>query len=130
MYFENVGGKMLEAVLDNMNKFGRIAVCGLISQYEKENSDGIHNLWRVISARITMRGFLQGDHANLRPDFLQKVLGYLKEKKFVYIEDIDEGLESAVGAFVKLLSGGNVGKQILKVATDWHGYLLGTQGDS
>jgi NADPH-dependent curcumin reductase CurA len=118
MYFENVGGKMLEAVLDNMNKFGRIAVCGLISQYEKENSDGIHNLWKLISARITMRGFLQGDHANLQPEFLQKMLGYLKEKKFVYIEDIDEGLESAVGAFVKLLSGGNVGKQILKVATD------------
>ncbi len=55
------------------------------------------------------------------------MLGYLKEKKLVYIEDIDEGLESAVGAFVKLLSGGNVGKQILKVATDWHGYLLETQ---
>ncbi len=127
MYFENVGGKMLEAVLDNMNKFGRIAVCGLVSQYDKENSDGIHNLWKIITARITMCGFIQGDHANLQPEFLQIFLGYLKEKKIVYIEDIDEGLESAVGAFVKLLSGGNVGKQILKVATDWHGYLLETQ---
>ncbi|CAK9265429.1 unnamed protein product [Sphagnum jensenii] len=114
--FENVGGKMLEAVLDNMKTYGRIAICGMVSQYDKDETAGASNLSRILTSRLTVQGFLQSDYLHLQPQFIEKMVTYLKERKIVYVEDLDEGLESAVGAFIKLLKGGNVGKQIVRVA--------------
>lgn len=118
MYFENVGGKTLDAVIDNMNPFGRIAVCGLIAQWEEGNfrkAEGLFNLYQIINKRITMQGFLQSDYQHLQPQFMSLMAGYLKEEKLVYLEDFAQGLENAPNAFCRMMTGSKIGKQIIKV---------------
>ncbi|XP_031383654.1 2-alkenal reductase (NADP(+)-dependent)-like [Punica granatum] len=118
IYFENVGGKMLDAVLANMRVHGRIAVCGMISQYNLEQPEGIHNLMSIIGKRVRMQGFLAGDFLHLYPKYLMTVLPYIKENKIVYVEDIAEGIESGPAALVGLFTGRNVGKQVVCVAKE------------
>ncbi|XP_042030695.1 2-alkenal reductase (NADP(+)-dependent)-like [Salvia splendens] len=118
IYFENVGGKMLEAVLSNMRLHGRVAVCGMISQYSLEQPEGVHNLFNLITKRIRMEGFIVTDHYHLYPKFLEMVVPLIKEEKITYVEDIAEGIESATGALVGLFSGRNVGKQVVVVARE------------
>nr|GMD17747.1 2-alkenal reductase (NADP(+)-dependent) [Ipomoea batatas] len=116
IYFENVGGKMLDAVLPNMNLHGRISVCGMISQYNLEKPEGIHNLFCLISKRIRMEGFIVIDSYHLYPKYLEMILPCIKEGKVTYVEDVAEGLESAPAALVGLFSGQNVGKQLVAVS--------------
>ncbi|KAH9315085.1 hypothetical protein KI387_023712, partial [Taxus chinensis] len=111
IYFDNVGGSMLDAVLLNMKLHGRISVCGMISQHSFQDAQAIHNLNMVIPKRIRLEGFIQSDYLHLYPQFLETVINYIKERKVVYIEDIAEGLENAPAAFVGLFHGKNVGKQ-------------------
>jgi len=118
MYFENVGGKTLDAVIDNMNPFGRIAVCGLIAHFAGGNfrkTEGLFNLYQIINKRITMQGFLQSDYQHLQPQFMSLMAGYLKEEKLVYLEDFAQGLENAPNAFCRMMTGSKIGKQIIKV---------------
>ncbi|CAI9263189.1 unnamed protein product [Lactuca saligna] len=116
IYFENVGGKMLDAVLVNMRVKGRIAVCGMISQYNIDQHEGIHNLAFLILNRIRMEGFLAPDYYHLYSKFLETVLPLIQEGKITYVEDIVEGLENAPAALVGLFTGKNVGKQVVAVA--------------
>lgn len=116
IYFENVGGAMLDAVLMNMRVHGRIAVCGMVSQNGFYDPQGIHNLYMMVPKRITMRAFLQSDFLDKLPEFLEHVVCIYKEGKIVYIEDVNEGLESAPAALVGLFSGKNVGKQVVRIA--------------
>ncbi|XP_062170089.1 2-alkenal reductase (NADP(+)-dependent)-like [Alnus glutinosa] len=116
IYFENVGGKTLDAVLLNMRIHGRIAVCGMISQYNLDQPEGVKNLMHLIFKRIHMQGFVTSDYYHLYPKFLDTVLPYIREGKIVYVEDIAEGLESGPAALVGLFSGRNVGKQVVVVA--------------
>ncbi|CAA3022444.1 2-alkenal reductase (NADP(+)-dependent)-like [Olea europaea subsp. europaea] len=116
IYFENIGGKMLDAVFLNMKIKGRIAVCGMISQYNLEQPKEIHNLLCIIMKRIHMEGFLVIDFYHVYPKFLKMVLPQIKEGKISYVEDMAEGLESAPAALVGLFSGRNVGKQVVVVA--------------
>ncbi|KAL9432066.1 hypothetical protein AB3S75_027140 [Citrus x aurantiifolia] len=118
IYFENVGGKMLDAVLLNMKVGGRIAVCGMISQYNLDEPEGVHNLTRLISKRVRMEGFLVSDYNHLYPKFLEMIIPHIKGGKIVYIEDTAEGLESAPAALVGLFSGRNLGKQVVAVASE------------
>lgn len=118
IYFENVGGKMLEAVLANMALHGRIAVCGMISQYNLQDPEPVHNLFTLISKRIRMQGFIVGDHYHLYSNYLDMVLPLIKDGKITYVEDIAEGIESAPAALVGLFSGRNVGKQVVVVARE------------
>ncbi|XP_059632986.1 2-alkenal reductase (NADP(+)-dependent)-like isoform X1 [Cornus florida] len=118
IYFENVGGNMLDAVLLNMRLHGRIAVCGMISQYSLEQPEGVHNLSCLITKRLRMEGFLVIEYYHLYPKFLDMVLSSIKEGRIVYVEDIAEGLESAPAALVGLFSGHNVGKQVVVVARE------------
>nr|XP_023878555.1 2-alkenal reductase (NADP(+)-dependent)-like isoform X2 [Quercus suber] len=116
IYFENVGGKMLDAVLLNMRVHGRVAVCGMISQYNLEQPEVLHHIMSVVWKQIRIEGFLVFDYYHLYPKFLEFVLPYIKEGKITYVEDIAEGLESAPEAMVGLFSGRNVGKQVVVVA--------------
>ncbi|CAK9175747.1 unnamed protein product [Ilex paraguariensis] len=116
IYFENVGGKMLDAVLLNMRIHGRIAACGMISQYNLERPEGIHNLFCLILKRIRLEGFIVNDYYHLYPKFLDMILPYIKEGKIEYVEDIAEGIERSPAALVGLFSGRNVGKQVVVVA--------------
>lgn len=109
---------MLDAVLVNMRPHGRIAVCGMISQYNLENPEGIYNLSQVIVKRLRLEGFLVFDYYHLYPKFLEMVLPHIKEGKINYLEDTAEGLESAPAALIGLFSGRNVGKQVVVVARE------------
>ncbi|RWR96740.1 2-alkenal reductase NADP+-dependent-like protein [Cinnamomum micranthum f. kanehirae] len=116
IYFENVGGKMLDAVLLNMAIHGRIAACGMISQYNLEEPEGVCNLFGLLVKCVRMEGFVVSDHFHMYPKFLELALQYIKEGKIVYIEDIIEGLENAPSALIRLFTGQNVGKQVVVVA--------------
>ncbi|KAK4275565.1 hypothetical protein QN277_018623 [Acacia crassicarpa] len=115
IYFENVGGNMLDAVLLNMRIHGRIAVCGMISQYNLDHPEGMHNLMHLVIKRIRMEGFLVNDHFHLYPKFLEMVIPLIKEGKIVYVEDTVEGIENAPSALIGLFHGRNVGKQVVVV---------------
>ncbi|KAH9614549.1 hypothetical protein KSS87_002704 [Heliosperma pusillum] len=118
IYFENVGGKMLDAVLVNMRLHGRIPVCGLISQYNLVEPEGVHNLYCLISKRIRMEGLLVADYYHLYQKYLEMILPHIKEGKVSYVEDVAEGLESAPSALLGLFSGKNVGKQLVVIARE------------
>ncbi|XP_058184275.1 2-alkenal reductase (NADP(+)-dependent)-like isoform X2 [Rhododendron vialii] len=118
IYFENVGGKMLDAVLLNMRLHGRIPVCGMISQYNLEEQEGAHNLFCLITKRIRMEGFTVFDYYPMYPKYLDMVLPLIREGKITYVEDIAEGLENAPAALIGLFSGRNIGKQVVLVARE------------
>ncbi|KAF2292041.1 hypothetical protein GH714_000296 [Hevea brasiliensis] len=116
IYFDNVGGDMLDAALLNMRISGRIAVCGMVSLHSLSDPQGIRNLFNLLTKRIRMQGFLQSDYLHLYPKFLEHVINNYRQGKLVYIEDMNEGLESAPAALAGLFSGKNVGKQVIRVA--------------
>uniref|UniRef100_A0A453LC23 Enoyl reductase (ER) domain-containing protein n=1 Tax=Aegilops tauschii subsp. strangulata TaxID=200361 RepID=A0A453LC23_AEGTS len=116
IYFENVGGAMLDAVLLNMRLHGRVSVCGLISQYNLEQSEGVRNLFCIITKRIRMEGFIVTDHYGSYRKFEEEMAGYLKEGKITYVEDVAEGIESFPTALIGLFYGRNIGKQLVVVA--------------
>ena len=118
IYFENVGGKMLDAVLLNMRYRGRIAVCGMISQYNLEQPEGVHNLTSVIFKQLRMEGFVAPSYYHLYGKFLEMVVPAINEGKITYVEDVVEGLESAPAALVGLFVGRNVGKQVVVVSRE------------
>lgn len=118
IYFENVGGPMLDAVLLNMRIHGRIAVCGMVSQHSYHDEEGIHNLFALITKRLRMQGFLQSDYLHLFPQFVEQVGAFYRQGKIVYIEDMSEGLESAPAALAGLFNGKNVGKQVVRASRD------------
>lgn len=109
---------MLDAVLLNMRVHGRVAVCGLISQYNLTQQEGIHNLFCVVTKRIRMQGFIFVDHKHLYPEFLEFAIQHIREGKIVYVEDVVEGIEKAPSALVGLFAGRNVGKQVVVVARE------------
>ncbi|KAD3640793.1 hypothetical protein E3N88_30016 [Mikania micrantha] len=116
IYFENVGGKMLDEVLRNMRLFGRIAACGMISQYNLDQPEGTHNLFMIVMKRIRMEGFLVFDHYDSYPKFLETILPLIHEGKINYVEDIVDGLENGPDALIGLFSGSNIGKQVVVIA--------------
>ncbi|CAM8921699.1 unnamed protein product [Rhodiola kirilowii] len=118
IYFENVGGKMLDAVLQNMRVHGRIAVCGMVSQYNLAQPEGVHNLANTVFKRIRIEGFVVFDYFSEYNKFLDFILPHIREGKVVYIEDIAEGLENGPAALVGLYSGRNVGKQVVLVSPE------------
>ncbi|KAE9593967.1 putative oxidoreductase [Lupinus albus] len=118
IYFENVGGKTLDAVLLNLKIHARIPCCGMISQYNLIQHEGVTNLANLIYKRVRMEGFVVTDYYHLYPKFLEFLLPHIREGKVVYVEDIAEGLENGPAALVGLFSGRNVGKQVVVVARD------------
>ncbi|XP_072964953.1 2-alkenal reductase (NADP(+)-dependent) [Typha angustifolia] len=115
IYFDNVGGSMLDAALLNMRVHGRIAACGVVSQQGIFDANGIHNLVCLIMKRVRMQGFLQSDYLHLFPQFLEQMIKYYKEGSIKYIEDMTEGLENAPAALAGLFTGKNVGKQVVRI---------------
>jgi NADPH-dependent curcumin reductase CurA len=118
IYFENVGGAMLDAVLLNMRMHGRIAVCGMISQYNLEKPDGAPNLFCLVAKRIRMEGFMVLDYFNTYTKFEKEMAGYLKEGKIIFVEDVVEGIEKVPTSLIGLFSGRNVGKQLVIIARE------------
>ncbi len=116
IYFENVGGAMLDAVLRLLNPYSRIPLCGMISQYNLEVPDpGPRFLASMIINRTLLQGFIISDHFDRYPEFLREVGGWLKAGRLKYRETIVEGVENAPKAFLGLLKGENLGKMLVKV---------------
>lgn len=123
VYFENVGGRVLNAVLPLLNPFARVPVCGLISQYNAtELERGIDRVPMLMGAilvkRLTFRGFIVTDFAAQMDDFQRDMAAWLRAGKVKYREDVVEGLENAVTAFQGLLKGRNFGKLLVRLAPD------------
>ncbi len=119
IYFENVGGPLLDAVLRLVNPHARIPLCGMISQYNLDPPDpGPRYLFSMIGNRVLMQGFIISDHLNLYPEFLAEVGGWLKSGRLKREETIVEGLENAPRAFLGLFSGENLGKMVVKLAPE------------
>lgn len=112
--FENVGGDILDAGLNNLAMHARIGICGLISEYNNPGEKtGARNVWQLIVKRATMRGLLVADYVPDFPEGIAAMAGWLQEGKLVFDEHIDEGIENALPAFLRLFSGTNDGKMIL-----------------
>ncbi|HKS90305.1 MAG TPA: NADP-dependent oxidoreductase [Tepidiformaceae bacterium] len=116
VYFENVGGDHLQAALNHMNAFGRIAACGMISQYNNAKPQpGPNNLQAIVRQRLTIRGFIVSDHADRRPDFVRDMSMWLREGQVTDRVTVVEGIEDAPRAFLGLLHGENMGKMLVKL---------------
>jgi NADPH-dependent curcumin reductase CurA len=113
--FENVGGAILDASLARMNPFGRIAVCGLIAGYDAKDS-AIRNMRSILVNRLHVQGFLVSDHLDVWPEALRELTQAIAMGRIRYRETIAEGIESAPRAFIGMLRGENVGKQLVKVS--------------
>ena len=123
IYWENVGGKVFEAVLPLFNFFARVPVCGLIAQYNAtslpEGPNKIPLLMRsVLSNRLRIQGFIVWDFAHQEAEFQETMSGWIREGKVKYREDFTEGLENAPEALMGLLEGENFGKKIIRVSPD------------
>jgi len=117
VYFENVGGAHLEAALDSARVNGRFAMCGMISLYNDEKPEpGPSNLALVIGKRLRLQGFIVSDHFDLAPQFLAELSGWIESGQFHYRETVDEGIAAAPAAFLKLFTGENFGKMLVKLA--------------
>jgi NADPH-dependent curcumin reductase CurA len=112
--FENVGGQVLDASLARMNPFGRIAVCGLIAGYNGEPVP-VNNFSAVLVMRLTMRGFIVGEHMEFWPEGLNELAMLVACGKLKYRETIAQDLANAPEAFLGLLKGKNFGKQLVKL---------------
>jgi len=117
VFFDNVGGEILDAVLGQINLHARIALCGAISQYDTaELSPGPRNVLNLIPQRGRMEGFILLDYRDRFVDAILQLGQWVQEGRIRYAEDIVDGLENAPGAFRRLFTGENTGKLIVKVA--------------
>ncbi|MBW8841591.1 MAG: NADP-dependent oxidoreductase [Sphingomonadales bacterium] len=119
--FENVGGDILDAGLLNLRHGARVGLCGLISEYNAPAPVGIRNLWRLIVNRASIRGLLVADYIPRFTEGAAAMGQWLREGRLVFDEHIDEGIENALPAFMRLFDGSNDGKMILKLAPDEQG---------
>jgi NADPH-dependent curcumin reductase CurA len=116
VYFDNVGGEMLEAAIGAMKVFGRIALCGSISRYnESEPTPGPRNLARAVGWCLTIRGFLVSRYEHVRERFLADMTEWVRTGKVVVRETVVEGIEAAPQAFIGLFTGANLGKMVVRV---------------
>ncbi|MFN5242892.1 MAG: NADP-dependent oxidoreductase [Novosphingobium sp.] len=113
--FETVGGIILDAGLANLAMNARVGLCGLISEYNTEEPVGARNLWRLIVKRASIRGLLVADYVARFGEGAAKMGEWAAQGKINIDEHVDEGIENAYSAFMRLFSGSNQGKMILKI---------------
>jgi NADPH-dependent curcumin reductase len=118
-HFENVGGDVLNAVMSLLNPFARVAICGLIADYNTAPGhmlkSAILNPGMFLVARFKMQGFIVADHLDLWPEGLTALTGHIASGKLKYRETIADGLTAAPAAFIGMLKGQNLGKQLVRL---------------
>jgi len=122
VYFENVGGKVFEAVVPLLNTYARIPLCGLIAQYNAvapaQGGLAVQTLMRqVLSKRITLRGFIVSDFYPRRDEFVREAVPWVTAGRIKYREHVIDGLENAPAGLIGLLRGENFGKTLVRVAS-------------
>jgi hypothetical protein len=115
VYFDNVGGEILDTLLAQMNLFGRIVVCGLISDYNSAEPYRIRNIRAILVNRIKVQGMIVFDWRARYGEALAALGGYLAQGKLKYRESVLEGLDRAPQGLIGLLKGRNFGKQLVKL---------------
>jgi len=113
-YYENVGGYIMDAVLENLNPFSRVAICGLIAGYDGR-SIPISNPRAILVSRASITGFIISDHLDIWPQALADLAEAVANGVLIFKESVSNGLESAPEAFMGLLQGHNFGKQLVKL---------------
>ena len=116
VYFDNVGGEMLDILLTRMKLFGRIVVCGMIADYNATEPYRLKNLRAVLVNRLKLQGMIVFDWKERYGEALKALGGYYAAGKLKTRESIVEGLANAPQGLVSLLRGGNFGKQLVKLA--------------
>jgi NADPH-dependent curcumin reductase CurA len=115
VYFDNVGGEILDTTLGLMHKDGRIPLCGLVSQYNETEPYRMRNLREVFNKRLTLRGFVLSDHRELWPAANQELAEAYGAGELIHRETVTDGLENAPSAFIAMLDGANIGKQLVRL---------------
>ncbi|MGB8328283.1 MAG: NADP-dependent oxidoreductase [Steroidobacteraceae bacterium] len=115
VYFDNVGGEVLDEVLARMNPFSRLPLCGLISQYNATEPYGVKNFRSILVNRIRVQGFIVFDYAARWREALTELSQWIRDGKLKYRETIAQGIEAAPRAFIGMLHGENIGKQLVKL---------------
>ena len=116
IYFDNVGGDILDGVLPHLNQGARVPVCGQISQYNETSKHGLRNFGAVLDKCVMIEGFRIGNHLARRDEALDELMGWFREGKLRYRETVADGFENAPAALINMLSGGNIGKQVVRLA--------------
>jgi NADPH-dependent curcumin reductase CurA len=117
VYFDNVGGNHLEAALAAANRFARFVLCGMISQYNTVGlPEGPRNIMFVIGKCIRLEGLDVANYFNLLPEFHRDLSGWIHDGNLVWKESVEQGIENAPTAFLKLFKGENFGKMLVKLA--------------
>jgi NADPH-dependent curcumin reductase CurA len=118
VYFENVGGKVQEAVFPRLNDFARMVMCGMVSEYNDIEPRPGPNLMAVVRKRLHIQGFIVGDHWRRFAEYRAMAAPLVKSGALKYREDIVDGLDRAPEAFIGLLQGRNFGKLLVRLAPD------------
>lgn len=117
IYFDNVGGDILQAALNNLAMHARVILCGGISSYNEEvPPPGPNNLMNLIGTRSRMEGFIIIDYMDRMAEFHNEMGQWLQEGKIVHLEDVQQGFENIPSTLQRLFTGQNLGKQLLKIA--------------
>jgi len=114
--FENVGGQPLELSLRRLNAFARVAICGLVASGYDGTPTPIRDIGFLLTTRSKIEGFIVSDHLDLWPQAIQELSSLATAGKLKWRETIAEGLDAAPAAFIGMLKGANVGKQLVKLA--------------
>ena len=118
VYFENVGGAVQQAVFPRFNDFGRMVMCGMISEYNDREPRPGPNLGAVVRKRLKIQGFIVSDQRHRYDEFRAHVAPLVKNGQLRYREDIVDGIDAAPEAFIGLLQGKNFGKLLVRLAPD------------
>jgi len=118
VYFENVGGAVQRAVYPLLNDFGRMIMCGMISEYNDTEPRPGPSLVAAVRKRLRIQGFIVSDHAALRPEYLAMAAPLVRSGALKFREDIVDGIDNAPAAFIGMLQGRNFGKLIVKLGGD------------
>jgi len=116
IYFDNVGGPVLDAVLATLAPFARIALCGQVSQYQTDVPYPLQNLRSLLVNRVRVQGFIVSDHMPLWPQALAELTGWFHAGQLSHRESVADGIDSAPRAFIAMLAGDKVGKQVVRLA--------------
>lgn len=117
VYFDNVGGDHLQAAIECARAFARMAICGMIAQYnDTEPRPGPNNVIQIVGKQLQLRGFIVSTHVDMQADFQRDMAAWIQSGQMKFEETVMEGIETAPAAFMGLFTGKNTGKMLVKLA--------------
>lgn len=117
VYFDNVGGDHLQAAIEMARPFARMAICGMISQYNNTGPGaGPNNVIQIVGKQLQLRGFIVSSHSDMQPQFLNDMATWIAQGRMKFEETVMEGIDQAPNAFIGLFSGKNTGKMLVKLS--------------